>query len=187
VLDIYRAMSGNARLLAMDPETDRGSWFEEMYRRDARAVLGFALRRTNRPEDAADVLSEVMLTAWRKLDSIPRDDREARLWLYGVAQRQLANQRRSSARRTALGELLRREIRYRHDQGHAEDVEARELLMRGLGQLSIEDREVLLLAGWEGLSPAEIATVLSLNEATARSRLHRARSRLRNHLETEGR
>jgi RNA polymerase sigma factor (sigma-70 family) len=180
-------MTGSAGLLAVGPDTDRRSRFEALYRRDARAILGFALRRTKRPEDAADVLSDVMLTAWRKLDSVPGEDRQARLWLYGVAQRVLANQRRSSARRTALGDLLRRELVAQHDRGHAEAVESHDILTRGLGQMSKEDREVLLLAGWEGLSPAEIATVLSLNGATVRSRLHRARRRLRDHLETEDR
>jgi DNA-directed RNA polymerase specialized sigma24 family protein len=56
---------------------------------------------------------------------------------------------------------------------------ARELrVRRALAALSEDDREVLLLAGWEGLSPNEIAIAMGLRAVTVRRRLHRARRRL---------
>ena len=54
--------------------------------------------------------------------------------------------------------------------------------MAALGMLAEADREVLLLAAWEQLEPAEIATVLGITRTAARSRLHRARVRLREQL-----
>ncbi|HEY3140934.1 MAG TPA: sigma factor, partial [Acidimicrobiales bacterium] len=75
--------------------------FEELYRAQVRSLLAYALRRVDHPEQAADVVAETMLVAWRRLDQVPPGD-EARLWLFGVARRVLANQRRGSARRDRL-------------------------------------------------------------------------------------
>jgi hypothetical protein len=50
------------------------------------SILGYALRRTTSPDDAADILAETFLTAWRRLDELPSGE-EAGLWLYGVARR----------------------------------------------------------------------------------------------------
>jgi hypothetical protein len=63
--------------------------FAELYRDHGRFVLAYALRRAV-PEDAADVVAETFLVAWRRLDDVPGDGR-ARLWLYGVAHRVLAD------------------------------------------------------------------------------------------------
>src|SRR4051812_15821279 len=52
------------------------------------AVLGYALRRTAGAQDAADVLADTMLVAWRRLDEVPGGD-TTRLWLYGVARKVL--------------------------------------------------------------------------------------------------
>ena len=53
----------------------------------------------------ADLLADVYLVAWRRIDEVPRGD-GARMWLYGVARRQLANQRRGDRRRSALASEL---------------------------------------------------------------------------------
>jgi len=65
-----------------------------MYAAHRVPLLGYALRRTDNTDDAADVLAETFLAAWRRLDEVPRGD-EARLWLYGTARRVLANHRRA--------------------------------------------------------------------------------------------
>src|SRR2546426_9890454 len=72
--------------------------FERLVHENSRAILAYAIRRTKRPEDAADVLSEVLLIAWRRLEDVPRG-REARLWLFGVGRRVIANENRSAAAR----------------------------------------------------------------------------------------
>ena len=77
--------------------------FRHVYAEHFDRVLGYALRRVARPEDAADVVSETFLVAWRRLGDVPEEPR-TRLWLYGVARRVLANQRRGDRRRTALGD-----------------------------------------------------------------------------------
>ncbi|MFG2049725.1 RNA polymerase sigma factor [Micromonospora sp. NPDC048935] len=59
--------------------------------------------------DAADVVAETFLVAWRRRQDMPVGG-EARLWLYGVARRVLANQHRGGVRRQRLGERLRQQI-----------------------------------------------------------------------------
>ncbi len=54
-----------------------------------------------------------------------------------------------------------------------------------MGELAPDDRELLMLVSWEGLSPAEAAKVLGLSALATRSRLHRARRRLRAQMTTE--
>src|SRR5580692_1766293 len=72
-------------------------------------ILCYVPRRTENPDDAADVIAETFLTAWRRLDAVPPGD-EARLWLYGVARRVLANYRRGERRRAVLADRLRAEL-----------------------------------------------------------------------------
>ncbi len=155
--------------------------FSGLYRAHGRAITAYALRRTNDPEDAADAVSETFLVAWRRLGEVPIDG-EALLWLYGAARRVLANQHRAEHRRTKLGQRLAESLRTEHASDDAPTVEAAEVL-RAISLLGPEDRELLLLVSWEELSPGEAAKVLGISSLAARSRLHRARRRLRTLLE----
>ena len=156
--------------------------FEALYRANARPLLGFALRRAARPEDAADVVAETMLVAWRRIEDVPDGD-EARLWLYGVARHVLANSRRSIHRRDRLGERLRRDVGRLVDPDLAAGVTVSLELRQAFAALGADDRELLQLTAWEGLGAQEIATMLGLSPVAVRSRLHRARGRLRRELE----
>ena len=150
--------------------------FARLYDAHFDAVLGYALRRTSRPEDAADVVSETFLVAWRRLRHVPPD--AARPWLYGVARRVLANQRRGDQRRHRLGERLRRDLATAvPDIG--DRVALDQTVVAAMARLSARDEEVLALHLWEGLEPREIAEVLGLPATVVRPRLSRARSRLR--------
>ena len=151
--------------------------FGRLYRDQARAILAYALRRVEDPEDAADVVAETFLVAWRRLDEVPNDAR-ARLWLFGVARRVIANRHRAERRRTRLGERLAESLRTELATQPAPAGEAAEVL-RAMGRLGDDDRELLLLVSWEELSPGEAAKVLGISSLAARSRLHRARRRLR--------
>jgi RNA polymerase sigma-70 factor (ECF subfamily) len=79
--------------------------FERLYADSVTALLGFCLRRCDSREDAADLVAEVFLVAWRRIEQVPRGD-EARLWLFGVAHRLLANQQRALRRERNLGARL---------------------------------------------------------------------------------
>jgi RNA polymerase sigma-70 factor (ECF subfamily) len=149
--------------------------FEAVYAANHAPILGYALRRTTRPEDAADVLAETFLTAWRRLDELPDGD-GARLWLYGVARRVLANYYRGERRRSALADRLRDEVTYAYRPPELTGESAH--LADALRRLSEQDRELLTLAAWEGLDYGQIAVVLGCSRNAVRIRLHRARGRL---------
>lgn len=155
--------------------------FSRIYREQGRAVLAYALRRVEDREDAADVVAETFLIAWRRLGEVPNGE-EARLWLYAVARRVIANLQRTERRRTRLGRRLAESLRTDLATHPTPSGEAAEVL-RAMAGLGDGDRELLLLISWEGLSPGEAAKVLEISSLAARSRLHRARRRLRDLLE----
>jgi RNA polymerase sigma factor (sigma-70 family) len=155
--------------------------FGRLYREQARAILAYALRRVENPEDASDVVAETFLVAWRRLDEVPLG-RGERLWLYGVARRVTANVRRAEGRRTRLSERLAETLPTELAIPPEPDGEATEVL-RAMAGLGDEERELLLLVTWDELSPSEAAKVLGLSQLATRSRLHRARRRLRALLE----
>jgi RNA polymerase sigma factor (sigma-70 family) len=161
------------------PPGEQRRRFEDVYAANHAAVLGYVLRRTGNGDDAADVIAETFLTAWRRLDDIPPGD-QARLWLYGVARRVLANHRRGERRRSALADRLRADLttapwRTGPPPPGEEDLAD---LGRAFRRLPETDQELLALAGWEGLDAGQIAVTLGCSRNAARIRLHRARRRL---------
>lgn len=159
---------------------DREARFRVLYADHVDAVLGFALRRVARPEDAADVVADTFLVAWRRLGHVPPEP-ETRPWLYGTARRVLANHRRGDQRRAALGLRLREELRATTPDP-SDGVAVGADVAAALARLSGRDQEVLQLHLWEGLEPREIADVLGLTTVVVRPRLSRARARLREQL-----
>jgi len=139
--------------------------FERLFAAHGRDVLAYALRRTDR-SSAEEVVAEVFAIAWRRRDRIPTV--EPVLWLYAVARRVLANERRASKRREALVVALRPVP----DSGEPGP------LLEALARLRPDDREVLMLTAWEGLTGAQAAAVLGCSEGAVHTRLHRARARL---------
>jgi RNA polymerase sigma factor (sigma-70 family) len=162
--------------MSVHREGPRKQRFDELfaaYRKDIVAYCGW---RAASASDAQDAVADVFLTAWRRLEELPDGD-AARVWLYATARRVLANQRRSHRRRAALQERLTHEAAAAPPGAYSDPEHA--LVHDALAQLELRDREVLLLAEWEGLSPAQIATVVGCLSVTARGRLHRARRRFR--------
>lgn len=156
---------------------EREHAFRRLYADHFDAVLGFALRRVDRPEDAADVTADTFLVAWRRLAHVPSAP-DTRPWLYGVARRVLANHRRGDRRRSALGDRLKRDLATTVPDASDQVVQRADVTAAML-RLSARDQEVLELHLWEGLQPREIAEVLGLSTAVVRPRLSRARARLR--------
>jgi RNA polymerase sigma-70 factor (ECF subfamily) len=150
--------------------------FEALFR-DTRGPLLAYLTRRAAHEDAADLLADVYLVAWRRRADLPPGD-ERRLWLFGVARRLLAEHHRSAWKRQdaegGAGDP---------DPSDSSLVDDRrgEAVRRALESLSELDRELVTLTTWERLSPADAARVVGITAGTARVRLHRARARLARH------
>ncbi len=147
--------------------------FEHVFDEHFRAVSAYALRRATQA-DAEEVVAETFLVAWRRLEDVPND---AKPWLFGVARRVLANQRRAAGRREALRARVAGERESDSDPGK------RPPIIHALGRISTADREILLLVAWDGLSTREAAVTLGCTATAAKVRLHRARRRLRAELE----
>jgi RNA polymerase sigma factor (sigma-70 family) len=159
-----------------DHETERRQRFNTLFASYGPDIVAYCGWRAGSPSDGQDAVAEVFLTAWRRLDDVPVGD-AARIWLYATARKVIANQRRSARRRFALQERLAREPA--PVQQEAPAPRSDDLVHEALRRLGPRDREVLLLAEWEGLTPAQIADVLGCLTVTARGRLHRARGRFR--------
>jgi RNA polymerase sigma-70 factor (ECF subfamily) len=159
------------------PPLDREAEFRRLFSDHHRRVLAYALRRCEQRADAEDVVAGTFTVAWRRFADAPEE--ELRLaWLYAIAARVLANQRRSLRRLSALRSRLRAEPLSRPP----ERVDLEEVLA-ALRELRPEEQEVLRLAAWEGLTNAELAVALGCTENAAAIRLHRARKRLAGQLE----
>jgi RNA polymerase sigma-70 factor, ECF subfamily len=150
---------------------------EKLFVDHASAVRAYALRRID-PATAEETVSEVFIIAWRRLDDVPSDPLP---WLLACARRVLANQRRAARRRVALHERL---SQAGDPPGAWEfDGVGDRPLARALGELSGEDRELLLLVAWEELDPEQTAQTLGCSRRTLAVRLHRARRRLADSLQ----
>jgi RNA polymerase sigma-70 factor, ECF subfamily len=133
----------------------------------------YLLRRTD-PATADDVLGDVLLVLWRRLDDVPAD--AALAWAYGVARGCLTNNRRSTVRQERVVLRLARE----RGPGDPEPDEALDEAMRALPEA---DRELLRLWAWEQLPPREIALTLGVSANAVSIRLHRAKQKLKDLLQ----
>ena len=152
-------------------------------RRTTRAVFRYARRRIS-ADLAADTASEVFLVAWRRLPEVPSDPLP---WLYAVARRVVANQRRSTARFGRLADRVfaNAATASAHEvDGVEETVTSSVAFAAAFNRLSDDDREVLGLVAWEGLGARDAAVVLGCSATAVTMRLHRARRRLRAKLES---
>ncbi|MGW4696382.1 RNA polymerase sigma factor [Kitasatospora cineracea] len=171
-------LSIRARLRAGDQET-----YGELFDEHADAVYGYALRTLGDWAAAEDVVSLTFLEAWRLRASLDEEGGTVRPWLFGIATNVLRNTARAGRRhRTAMARLPAREavpdfteeLVARLDDGARLDA-----VRRALGRLRRGEREVFRLCVWVGLDYAATAAALGVPVGTVRSRLSRARGRLR--------
>lgn len=159
----------------MQEATADADWFDQVAREHSRALVRYFARR-GPYQDAEDLAADVLLTAWRRRDDVPR---EAVLpWLYRTAGFTLANHRRK-ARDLPVETLPEPDPSPR--VGSDPEVSALfDAELRGaLATVSDRDREILLLHAWEGLDGAQLAAVLGISRSGADAALSRARKRLR--------
>jgi RNA polymerase sigma-70 factor, ECF subfamily len=147
--------------------------FEELVAAVYEPVQRYLRRRTD-PVSADDVLADVLLVLWRRLDDVP--DQAPLAYAYGVARGCLANNRRSAVRQDRVVARLAREPR--PDDGDPEDP-LDGALDEALAALSEGDRELLRLWAWEQLPPREIALALDISPNAVSIRLHRAKQKVK--------
>ena len=156
--------------------------FAALYDRHAAPIHRFAGRRLG-DQLADDVVGETFLAAFRRRKRYDLRRGDARPWLYGIAANVIGKHRRAEVR------MLRAFARTGADPvaaGHADLVDSRVCaaavqrdLAAALAGLTAGDRDVLLLVAWADLSYGETAAALGIPVGTVRSRLHRARRKVR--------
>ena len=178
----------DAELLAAAARGD-GDSFSVFFRRYARPVTLYAVRRCQDPHDVGDLVSDTFLIALQAAGRyIPQTD-SALPWLFGIARRVVAKQRRrrASARRLVVkAGNIEPLVTGDEVDALASAIDAsrqRNAIEAALETLSDSEREVFLLVAYDGLSPGEAAVVVGVSANAARLRLSRARKRMRQELE----
>ena len=158
------------------PHESRESQLDALWRTHAPAVLRYARRRML-PAEVDEVVAETFVVAWRRLDDVPE---VALPWLLGVARGVSANVRRTARRLDALTDRLAAQP--------AQDDEVEPTLSErveaALDGLRPDDRELLLLLAWDGLTREQAAQALGVTRGTLAVRLHRVRRRMQGLLAT---
>ncbi len=160
-----------------------GEAFAVLFDRHSSKVYNHCFRRSAEWSMAEDLTSVVFLEAWRKRRQVRLHGDSVLPWLLAVANNCLRNAERSRRRyHRLLAKLPRPEDTPPLDAQTSARVDD-EVTMRRLllvfRQLNTEDQEVIALCDWSGLSYEEAATALDIPVGTVKSRLSRARTRLR--------
>src|SRR3954453_16106036 len=166
----------------MRPTDPDVTTFGELFEQHANAIYNYCFRRIGDWATAEDLLSVVFLEAWRRRDKeVPPD--KVRPWLFGIATNVVRNQRRSERRYAAA---LKRVPAPRPEPRFAEIADDRldderqmKTVLSLMGQLSSGEQDVFALCAWFELSYEDTAIALDIPVGTVRSRLSRARARLR--------
>jgi RNA polymerase sigma factor (sigma-70 family) len=158
------------------------SAFGLLFGRHAKAIYNYCFRRVGDWASAEDLLSLVFLEAWRRRD-VDLAEGKVLPWLYGIATNVVRNRRRAERRAAAL---LRRvplpQPQPSFTEGADARIDAERQMRHALGliaQLPKREQDVLALCAWIGLSYEDAALALSIPIGTVRSRLSRARRRMR--------
>lgn len=155
--------------------------FAALFRRHWGEVHAYARRRSGSDADAHDIASETFTVAWRRFDDLPAGHELP--WLYRTAANVLANRARSSRRRLRLVSKIDSQPRPRHEP--IDDVIVADAeLASAFATLDDDQRELLRLVAWEGLTNEEIGTVLDISSNAVASRVSRARAKFETALAT---
>lgn len=177
-------------------DEDRRLSFEQIQKKYEGKIYNLILRLVNDPDDAQDLTLETFLNAWRAWDRF-RGDARVSTWLHQIAVNNCKNRFKQRDRRrefeaislddtidTATGEMSREVADWRDaPERLLLDKEFRERVQQAVEALAPEYRVVLVLAEMEDKSYDEIAQITGLTIPAVKTRLHRARQKMRQRLE----
>jgi RNA polymerase sigma-70 factor (ECF subfamily) len=172
-------------LSAKDPEA-----FGEIFRRHARSVYAICFWRTGDAAMAEDVTSIVFLEAWRRRDVVVLQKRSALPWLLGVAMHTSRNATRSLRRYTHALARLDSPRNFPSEDTLIDRLDAEislNMVNAIVRNLSEQEREIVLLVFWSGLSYEATAVALGVPVGTVRSRVARTRRKLQLRLDHDDR
>ncbi len=161
---------------------DQGA-FELLYRRFSRPVYGFALRRLGDRGRAEDAVQETFASVWRSARSYKPERGPGAPWLYAVARNAIVD--RARARTEPTAELPETPSGDPDPSDRAESTFVAWRVHRALEELPANERTVLELAYWSGLSQSEVAEFLNIPLGTVKTRTRSGLARLADLLEGE--
>lgn len=169
-----------------------GAW-EQLVRNHTRLVYGACYRFTGRADDAHDLTQDVFLRVFRSLHTYQPKAGAFRTWLIRLTRNLLIDHYRKTKKDQVLDALEDEAYHLEQTSGataRADSMlkgrEAGELLQRGLGKLSPDLREAVILRDLQELEYREIAQSLDIPEGTVKSRINRGRRELARHLRAMG-
>lgn len=181
---VFVEMQLNERLRSGDRDA-----FAEIFDDHSRAVYAYAVRLVGDWATAEDIVSLTFLEAWKQRGKLRGEIGNVRAWLLGVATNVARNTTRAARRhRAAMSRLPPMEPLPDFSDGivrQLQDTERLAAVARAVRRLKQADREVLCLVVWSELGYAETSAALGVPVGTVRSRLSRARRKLRELVEEE--
>ena len=181
---------------ARNRDEDRNLSFDQIKAKYEGRIYSLIYRMVNDPDDAQDLTVETFLNAWRHWGRF-RGDAQVYTWLYQIAVNNCKNRFKQRDRQRGR-EVMSLDDSIETDSGEMGrevadwtaaperllmDKELMQKLQEAVASLAPEYREVLILAQYDGLPYEEIAKILGLTEPTVKTRLHRARLKVRQRLE----
>ena len=164
-------MADDRELLSRIATGDEAA-FKRLYARYADRVFRYALTLLRNRHLAEEVVQETMVAVWRGAGSF-KGGSLVSTWIFGIAR----NQAHALLRREARGAREPEESLVLPDP--AEGLHCRDRVLAALEELPPEQREVVVLAFYEGLSYREIGRLLGVPEGTVKSRMYFAKRKLR--------
>ena len=146
-------------------------------------LLHYFERRVDPREDAADLLSDTMLIAWRKVGALPSEPESARMWLFVTARNTLSNYRRGKRRQLELATALRHKLAETQLAETGDSTDAARDVVDVVNRLPRELGEFIRLVHWDHFSVDEASRLMGLSRATGRRRYNRAMDEVRQMLE----
>jgi RNA polymerase sigma-70 factor, ECF subfamily len=174
--------ASDSELILRTGDGDRGA-FETLYRRYARPVFGLALRRLGDRGRAEDAVQETFASVWRGAHSYRPERGPGGPWIYAVARNAIVD--RARARSEPAVEVPEQESSEVGPPDRAEASWTSWRVHRALEELSENERTVIELAYWSGLSQSEVAEYLGIPLGTVKTRTRAALARLADQLEEE--
>jgi RNA polymerase sigma-70 factor (ECF subfamily) len=169
--------------MTFDHADTRAARMRDAFGSNAQDILRYLDRRVPVAEDAADLMAETMLVAWRRNTRLPADPEEARMWLFQIAKYTLLNYQRGRRRHIAAAKILRPSVAQTVPSADEQNLDDREDVRQAIESLPQDQAEVIRLVHWDGFTVAGVARLIGTAEPTVRGRYNRALERLRTHFD----